>query len=211
MLNCWIKWALPAVMLVGGICDIGFGETIVVIRHGDRDRSAPDNPLLPAGENRSRWIGRLLQFQQVDHIYYARNEDEKPRTWLRVFQTADGIYAGLAGTGDTPAAKPAAMPDGEDSASWLMSGGHIAPTDHVDIVVLHHEQIPNLVNKLIGPDQPPIPEIDKDDYNNVYILTRQNKDEKFTLVRLSLTPPPATQPSDSLPASASGPDAGLSQ
>lgn len=201
MRNRWIRFVLPAVILCVGVCHVVSGETIVVVRHADRDRSTRDNPLLPEGENRARWIGRLFKYDQIDHIYYARNDDQTPRTWLRVFQTADAIYAALAGAGNPPASKPAPMPDGEDAFNWLSTANHTDAADHVDIVVLHHEQIPTLVNKMIGPDQPPVPDIDKDDYDNVYILTRQNKDQKFTLIHLSFTPPPATQPSDTQPAS----------
>jgi hypothetical protein len=195
---------LAFLLLVAGICQTSRAQTIIVVRHADRDRTTKHNPLLPEGENRSRWIGRLLIFQHVDHIFYARGEDEKKGKWLRVFQTAQGIYAGLSAAGSAPAAAPQAMPDDDSAFAWLLgaggTGGHVQPTDHVDIVVLHHEQIPALVNQMIAADQPQVADIDQDDYNNVFILTRQKQDEKFTLIRLSFTPPPATQPADTQPA-----------
>ena len=62
---------------------VGRGETLVVVRHADRDRSKPKQPLLPAGENRAREVGRLLHDERVDHIFYSRGEDEGPSEWLR--------------------------------------------------------------------------------------------------------------------------------
>jgi hypothetical protein len=66
-----------------------WGETIIIVRHADRDRNLPDQPLLPAGENRSRWIGRLLGFQRIDHIFYARGKDDYNNIYILPRQTGE--------------------------------------------------------------------------------------------------------------------------
>ena len=207
-------------------------ETIVVVRHGDRDRSKPDQPLLPAGENRARAVGGLLHDERLDHVFFTRDETEKPKDWLRMCQTAQGICAGLAGSGGgsegvggaretEPSArlKPEPMPrfgdEGAPLAQWLLgedgkSHPHVGADDHLDVVVLHHEAIPGLVDQLVSPDDPrqgPHVKVGREDYDNVFILSREKGEKKFSLVRLSLTPPPAAAPAATQPAP--GCEAGL--
>jgi hypothetical protein len=65
---------------------------------------------------------------------------------------------------------------------------------------MHHPDIPPLINSLLAPGQRQVQAIDKNDYNDIFILTRQTPSEKFTLIRLNFTPPPAMEPGDLQPA-----------
>lgn len=206
----------------------GRAETIVVVRHADRDRSKPEQPLLPAGENRARELGRLLHNDPVDHIFFSRGEGEGPSEWLRMCQTAQGIYAGLggnraergaergavAGANGTPRPEPIPRFTGDGAAlrQWLLGEDgkqhpHAEASGHTYVLVLHHEDIPDLVDQLVSPADPkdgPHVKIGRDDYDNVFILTRvkgkKDNKKKFALFRLSFTPPPPTQPAATQPA-----------
>ena len=79
------------------------------------------------------------------------------------------------------------------------------------MVVLHHEEIPGLLDQLVSPDDPkegPHVKIGRDDYDNVFILTREhgeggekgNARKRYSLVRLSFNPPAASSPASTQPA-----------
>jgi hypothetical protein len=192
------------------------GETIIVVRHGDRDRASADQRLLPEGENRSREIGKMLRHQRIDLIFYTRDakeEPEEPEDWVRCCQTAEAIRAGFESAGGATGIKPQAMPrldedKGELLVQWLMGKAgtdhpHVAPTDHAAVLVMHHEEIRDLVDCLTNPADPksgPHIDVAREDYDNVFVLTRTSGEEKFSLVRLAVTPAPAAQPAATQPA-----------
>jgi hypothetical protein len=115
----------------------------------------------------------------------------------RTHETAQRILAGLAEAGNTAIKAhpitPESISDNDHVADTPPNGNqfqslkaHLGleankPADEVEIVIVHHEQIPALIDELTGHLNPKVAEIDiqPDDYGNIYILTRARNDPNF--------------------------------
>jgi hypothetical protein len=192
--DCWLRAVLLIAVVAGGMCGMARAETIIVIRHGDRDGLV----LNEEGKARCEWLGLLFKstFARIDHIFWVFPGDKPDSDDDRLEKTAEGISNEILPGGPIPTD----FVKGAKLSDWLVGfkklDDSIHPGEDVNIVILHHPDIPGLVNSLTDGH----PGIDKSEFNkpneydNIFILTRKTTKDPFTLLHLHFDPPVPSHP-----------------
>jgi len=142
-----------------------------LVRHAEKADQSEDPPLTEQGQLRAEGIARLLKDAGVERIYSS--------DFIRTRETA----APLADALDLEVVSydPKALAALADRL--LSSGGRC-------LIVGHSDTTPELAGLLGGAPGPPIPE---DEYDRLYVLTRQGGVTTTVVLRLETPAPPGRE------------------